>query len=206
MSVIVAIKENGKIYIGADSQSTRGSCRASLSNPNNYKIWKVKGVDNCIMGHVGALKDACAIRVMNDLVRKIDEINGDIDFEYVVSRIELMIRDELITHKFISDDNAYEDMESRFIFCYKDKMYTISYGAVIEQDDFVAIGSGESSAIGSLVSTEGLPAKERIIKAIKASVTNDIYVDYPIILTDTEFAKFKIISEENESKYIKSHK
>lgn len=173
MSVIVAIKENGKIYIGADSQSTRGSCRASLSNPNNYKIWKVK---------------------------------GDIDFEYVVSRIEPMIRDELIAHKFISDDNAYEDMESRFIFCYKDKMYTISYGAVIEQDDFVAIGSGESSAIGSLVSTEGLPAKERIIKAIKASVTNDIYVDYPIILTDTEFAKFKIISEENESKYIKSHK
>ena len=203
MSVIVAIRENNKIYIGADSQVTRGGCRASLSNPNNYKIWKVKGVDNCIMGHVGNLRDACAIRVMDDLVREIDVIHDEIDFEYVVRRIEPMIRDELIDHRFISDDKPYTDMESRFIFCYRDKMYTITYGSVIENDDFVSIGSGESAAIGSLVSTIGQAPEERIIKAIKSSVTNDIYVDYPIILTDTETTEFEIIAEENEKKFLR---
>ena len=206
MSVIVAIKENGKIYLGADSQVTRGGCRASLSNPNNYKIWKVKGVDNCIMGHVGALRDACAIRIMDNLVREIDVIHDVIDFEDMVSRVEPMIRDELIDHRFISEDNPYTDMESRFIFCYRDKMFTISYGGVIEHDDFVSIGSGESSAIGSLVSTVGELPEGRIIKAIKASVANDIYVDYPIIMTNTETTSFKIISENDERKYLTSNK
>ena len=41
MSVVVAIKENGKVTIGADSQCTRGGTRRTLSNPNNYKVWKV---------------------------------------------------------------------------------------------------------------------------------------------------------------------
>ena len=43
MSVVVAIKENKKIDIGADSQVTRGGTRRTLRNPNNYKVWKIKG-------------------------------------------------------------------------------------------------------------------------------------------------------------------
>ena len=35
MSVVVAIKKDGIIYMGADSQVTRGGTRTSLSNPNN---------------------------------------------------------------------------------------------------------------------------------------------------------------------------
>ena len=95
MSVVVAIKKDGIIYMGADSQVTRGGTRTSLSNPNNYKIWKVKGVDNCLMAHVGSLREACVIRVMNDLVREIDVYHECVDFEYVVRRIVPAIIDEL---------------------------------------------------------------------------------------------------------------
>ena len=49
MSVVVAIKENGKVTIGADSQCTRGGTRRTLSNPNNYKVWRVLDAENCIM-------------------------------------------------------------------------------------------------------------------------------------------------------------
>ena len=45
-------------------------------------------------------------------------------------------------------------MESRFILAYKDKLFTITYGCVLEHDDFVSIGSGECEAIGSLLSTK----------------------------------------------------
>ena len=62
MSVVVAIKQDDKIYIGADSQTTRGGTRTTLKNPNNYKIWKVRGVDNCLIGHVGNLRDANVVR------------------------------------------------------------------------------------------------------------------------------------------------
>ena len=36
---------------------------------------------------------------------------------------------------------------------------------------------------------------DRVIKAIKASAANDIYVDYPIVLADTETTDFDVIYE-----------
>ena len=204
MSVIVAIKKDGKVYIGADSQVTRGGCRFLLTNPNNYKIWKVKGVDNCIMGSVGNLRDACAIRVMHNLIREIDVLHDDVDFDYVVNRIEPMIRDELKEHEFIDSSNPYKSMESRFILAYKDKLFTIDYGAVVEHDNFIAIGSGDCQAIGSLVSTIGDECpEERIIKALKSGVTNDLYIDYPFIITNTETTEFDVITENDEKTYVK---
>ena len=79
----------------------------SLSNPNNYKIWKVRGVENCQMGSVGSIRDSCAIRVMDSLVREIDAIHGNVNFDYIVNRIEPMIRDELKGHEFIEKDKSY---------------------------------------------------------------------------------------------------
>lgn len=204
MSVIVALKKNGRIYLGADSQVTKGGSRSSLSNPNNYKIWKVRGADFAIMGHVGVFRDACAIRVVNNFIREIDEIHNDVDFEYVVERIEPMIKDVLKEHEFIDKDNPYKSLESKFIFAYKDKLYTIEYGAVVEHDDFVAIGSGESEAIGSLLSTTEIKNPyERIVKAIKSSAVHDIYVDYPIIITDTKSTEFAVVTEKNEKEFLK---
>ena len=46
-----------------------------------------------------------------------------------------MIRDELKGHEFIEKDKPYSSMDSRFIFAFKDKVFTIEYGAVIEHDD-----------------------------------------------------------------------
>ena len=35
MSVVVAIKENGRVYLGCDSQATKGGTRTTLKNPKN---------------------------------------------------------------------------------------------------------------------------------------------------------------------------
>ena len=66
---------------------------------------------------------------------------------------------------------------------------------MIEIDDCIAIGSGANESIGSLLTSSGEEPVERIIKAIKASAAHDIYVDYPIIISDTETTEFKIISK-----------
>lgn len=201
MSVIVAIKKDGVVYLGADSQATKGSSRTSLSNPNNYKIWKVKGVDNCLMGSVGNIRDACAVRVINNLVSEIDVIYDSIDYEFVVNSIEPAIKKCLKDHEFVDKNDPYESMSSCFLFAYRDKLFTITYGCVIEHDDFVAIGSGECEAIGSLLSTtDETDVRERIIKAIKASAANDIYVDYPIILSSTDCTEFEIVNDKRIEK------
>lgn len=196
MSVVVAIKENNKIYIGADSQVTKGGTRSTLKNPNNYKIWKVRGVDNCLMAHVGNVREANIVRLMDSVITSYDIYANRIDFEFVVKELVQRIFEELKRYGYLKDESFIEEMDSSFIFAYKDQLYTInSDGCVIEVSDVASIGSGKNEAIGSLVSTENEPAKERIIKAIKASATNDIYVDYPIILIDTENTEFEIINE-----------
>ena len=88
-------------------------------------------------------------------------------------------------------------MESKYLFAFKDKLFIIGFdGSVIEVDDYIAIGSGESESIGSLLTTNSDEDPEtRIIKAIKASAAHDIYVDYPIVLSNTKDLEFKVILE-----------
>ena len=207
MSVVVAIRKGDKVYVGADSQVTRGGTRATLKNPNNYKIWKVLGVNHCLMAHVGVVRDANIVRLSDNLVSDYSAYKGYIDYEYVVKRVVPGIISELKGAGYLKDEQYFESMESRYLFIYKDKMYTINTdGCVLEVDDYVAIGSGEDQAIGSLLSTEGEDPETRIIKAIKASAASDIYVDYPIILTNSKDMNFRVINELEESKYIKSNK
>ena len=198
MSVVVAIKENGKVTIGADSQCTKGGTRRSLSNPNNYKIWKVLDSENCLLGHVGLVREANVIRVARDLVPEMTRIKDKVDFSFVVKRLVPTMFEELEEYRVIKKGDNPPEFDSSFLFAYKDKLFYISgNGTVIEIDDYCAIGSGECEAIGSLLSTEGETPEERIKKAIKASAANDIYVDYPIVITDTESTEFKMFYEKD---------
>ena len=198
MSVVVAIKENGKVTIGADSQCTRGGTRRTLSNPNNYKVWKVLDAENCLFAQVGLVREANIIRVARDLVPEMAQLKDKVDFSFVVKRLVPRMFEELDEYRAIKKGDNPPEFESSFLFAYKDKLFYISGNAtVIEIDDYVAIGSGECEAIGSLLSTEGEPCEERIKKAIKASAASDIYVDYPIVITDTDKTEFKVYYEKD---------
>ena len=204
MSVVVAIKENGKVYIGADSQVTKGGTRTTLKNPNNYKVWKVIGAENCLMAQVGMFRDSNVIRLMDHLVTDYNIYRNHIDYEFVVKKIVPDIIEELGQYGMIKNPKEVDMLDSSFIFAFRDQLYVIGMDkSVIEVDDYCAIGSGADQAIGSLLSTEGGKPKERIVKAIKSSAASDIYVDYPIILVDTENTEFEIVTEKDEGKYIK---
>ena len=204
MSVVVAIKDGNKIYIGADSQVTKGGTRTTLQNENNYKIWKVDGADHCLMGHVGNLRDANIIRLMRDVVDDYDEYCDRVNYRFIVKYLVPEIIKNLRDAKFLKvSDDYVEYLDSSFLFAYRDKLFYINSDcSVIEINDYVAIGSGANEAIGSLLSTKGQNPKSRIVKAIKSSATSDIYVDYPIILSDTESTEFEIITERSELKYL----
>ena len=186
MSVVAAIKQNGKIYLGADSQVTRGGTRLSLSNPNNYKIWKVRGIPNCLMASVGAMREACVIRIMTNLIREIDALKEEVDFEYVVGRVVPLIKSELEDYGYLDKDKRFDGFDASYLLAIDNSLFYINSDAsVIEIDDCIAIGSGANESIGSLLTSNGEEPVERIIKAIKASAAHDIYVDFPIIISDT---------------------
>lgn len=203
MSVVVAIKDKGRIYIGSDSQVTKGGSRTTLKNPNNYKIWKVEGCEHCLMGHVGNLRDANVVRLMSGIVDDYDEYCDRVNYRFVVKYVVPEIIKTLRNAQFLKEDKYVDFLDSSFLFAYKDKLFSINSDcSVIEIDDYVAIGSGANEAIGSLLSTEKADPKTRIVKAIKASATSDIYVDYPIIISDTENTEFEIVTEKSEAKYL----
>lgn len=203
MSVVVAIKEGNKVYIGTDSQVTKGGTRTTLKNPNNYKVWRVDGAPHCLMAHVGAFRDSNIVRCMDRLVTDYNIFREHIGYEFVVKKVVPDIVEELKKFGMLKDEKYIDGLNSEFIFAYQDQLFLIGFDkSVIEINDYVAMGSGEDQAIGSLLSTEGENPRERIVKAIKASAAADIYVDYPIILTDTEDGEFEIITEKNENKYL----
>ena len=205
MSVVVAIKENGKIYLGADSQVTKGGTRTTLKNPNNYTIWKVDGLPYVMMGSVGDVRDANIIRLLKNVVDDYDEFYDRVDYRFVVKYlVPEIIKSLREAHYLKGNTDDYMDvMESSYVFAYKDKLYYINADcSVIEIDDYIAIGSGADQAIGSLLSTEKEDPRSRIVKAIKSSAACDIYVDYPIILSDTENEDFDVVTERNEANFL----
>ena len=200
MSVVVAIKKDGIIYMGADSQVSCGGTRSTLSNPNNYKIWAMRDVDNCLMGSVGTLRANNIIKVADDLIPEIVDLKGAVTFRFVVRHLVPHLMDELDEYKVLTKDrDNVIHMDASFLLAYHDRLYSIEhYGSVIEIDDFCAIGSGSCEALGSLLSSVGIDDPvERIKMAIKASAAHDIYVDYPIVISNTKDTEYKVYYEKD---------
>lgn len=186
--------------MGADSQVSCGGTRSTLSNPNNYKIWAMSDIDNCLMGSVGTLRANNIIKVASDLIPEIVDLKGNVDFCFVVRHFVPRLMDELDEYKVLckGKDDA-PDMAASFLLAYHDRLYSIEhYGSVIEIDDFCAIGSGSCEALGSLLSSVGIDDPvERIKMAIKASAAHDIYVDYPIVMSNTKDTEYKVFYEKD---------
>ena len=194
MSVTIGIKENGKVYLAADSQCSLGNTKRTISNPNNFKIWKTKGLNNSIMTHTGACKDLGVIRYKRFIPETL-AMRGDIDIEFVQGRMVYDMFDALDERGFTDKEDG-PSMNSSFLFAYEDKLYDITASTyVFEIDDYVAKGSGRDSAMGSLSSTVGEEPEIRLIKAVMAAKNVDLAVGYPIIVTDTEKCEYEVYEE-----------
>jgi ATP-dependent protease HslVU (ClpYQ) peptidase subunit len=140
---------------------------------------------------------------MDNIIDDYDEYCERVNYRFVVKYVVPEIIKTLKNYNFLKMSDDYLDsLDSSFLFAYKDKLFLINYDcAVIEIEDYVAIGSGAQEAIGSLLSTEGEEPFSRIVKAIKASAASDIYVDYPIVVSDTQTTEFEVINEDTNENH-----
>jgi len=200
MSVIVAIKEKGKVYFGCDSQVSNSRSKFTLTNSNNFKIWKMKKFESIAMvGGVGSLRDINIIRVESELIDELSFYKDIIDFDYVVSRVVPKMFEILAKYERLSkDSDCIKYMNSSYLISIKSNIYEIGMdGSVIEVDDYTAIGSGQDIALGSLNTSLKLSPKERIIKAIQASCKTNLYVNYPIVITSTDSDEVTLIHSDD---------
>jgi len=198
LSVVVAVRDTDRIWIAADSQVTRGWTKGLITSVHSFKIFPTKG--NLTMGVVGTLRDANLLATSDTVfISEAAILKNEITFKEIVRGTVPAIFKELREHRrtYIKDNVEY--LDSMVIIAYKDKCFMISQdGCVEELDDMFAMGSGgdvAESAYTVLRDVE-LTGKEKAIKSIMSSCERDLFVGFPIIITDTLTNQYELFSGE----------
>lgn len=181
MSIVIAIRCNNKIYLGADTQATKGQIKERTS-----KIWKVEHLKNSAFGWTGSLRNSQLVKYAPGIITEFEEFNG-IDTRFVVLNLFDRVYELFRLHGIVpKEDKEPRELNDEFIFACKDNAWVISYdGSVTEIDDYLCIGSGSDVALGVLETNKGDDPKTRIEKAIKASSDKTLYVNSYIEIIET---------------------
>lgn len=194
MSVVIAVKSNGKVLMGGDCQVSCGGSKATLVSPHLMKVWGVEGHPNTLMGGVGALRDlniAYANDTYYDTTR--DELNKDLDFKFVINKVVPNMLNLFTDHGRAENKNGIISINSSFLFAQKEQCYQIdSDGCVLDlsyDGECMAIGSGATiakSAYNTLVDVEDLTVEEKVLKALIQACEEDLHVNFPVYVRNTE--------------------
>ena len=194
MSVVVAVRDTDRIWLATDSQVTSGWTKSLLLSKHSFKIFKFPS--KITIGGVGSLRDLNILSTSDvEFISEVNLLKDDITFKSLVRETVPKIFEEL--HKFhrVTKEDGVLYMESMFVIAYKECCYMICEdGAVLELNDMFAIGSGGNvaeSAYTILRDTE-LSPKEKAVRAVISSCERDLFVDFPIVVTNTLTDEFEI--------------
>lgn len=152
MTCVVAIKDGNKIWMGADDMITTGSDYYMLG----YN--KIIKRNNMLIGLAGNLHIMQLIQC--GFFPKLQQTDKQNDLEYLVMTLAQELRKML--EKFKAFDKDKEDDETpsvEMLIAYRGKIYKITDDlCVLEaEQNFQAIGTGHAIAMGSLLTTKGMP-------------------------------------------------
>jgi ATP-dependent protease HslVU (ClpYQ) peptidase subunit len=214
MSVVVALKSGDRVYVGTDSQVTYGwRLATTLSNKNNWKIFRPEKDPDVIVGVTGALRDRDLLYCMEEFTDELARLKDEVNYKHIVTKVIPKILKLMQDNKRIESRNDNDTpsgtqpaadqidgqyMSSRIILTYKNDIYKISQDlCCIVIDGFCAIGCGEELAMGYLNGATELiqnNPKQAVINAIKSACKSDSFVDYPIVIMTSD-GEEEIITE-----------
>lgn len=146
MTCIVAIVEDGKIWMGCDSLVSYGHIVSIIGT-------KIVKKENIIMGFAGRVRDINLIKFGFEIPSKDEKIN---DYEYMATVFTTAIRKRLKEYGAIKIDDSEETGQAYILIGYNNRIYRMSYdfsATRVEDINFFALGSGQELALGSLHST-----------------------------------------------------
>lgn len=196
MSVVVAIKDGSRVWVGCDSQVTSGYTKSTLKS--QMKIWKPEDDNEIVMGLVGDLRDSNILSTAKEWIEELPKLKNEVNFKYIVRNLVPKIFKELNSFGRMKTKDGMQFIESNIIFAYKDKAFNIYYdGTVTEMNDILADGSGHRLCLGAWngLKDKDIPIKDKLVQVIKAACQNDLYVNYPIIIMNTKNDEVEIIEK-----------
>lgn len=190
MSVVVAIKEKGVVYMAADTMVTVGDSKRHLKDDSSQKIWAVADTPNCIMGGAGYLRDINCVRYCtSEIIPEINLIKNNLTIGTIMMGTVPVIFDTIRQYNQIINGEKTEDigMQSSFLIAYKGQCFHIMPDGLVEEiPDYEAIGSGADAALASLKHTQGESVYTRLYKALEAAADISLYVGEPYVCLNTE--------------------
>lgn len=194
MSVVVAVRDNEKIWLATDSQVTSGWTPSLILSQHSFKIFKTK--NNINIGGSGSLRDLNIISTSDvDFISENCILKNNITFNHIVRDTVSKFFNELSKFQRLKIKDGITEMQSYFIIAYKTSCFLIGFdGAVMELDDMFAIGSGADVAESAyiILRDTDLSAKDKAVRAVMSACERDLFVNYPIIVTNTLIDKFEL--------------
>jgi ATP-dependent protease HslVU (ClpYQ) peptidase subunit len=162
MTCIIGLAENGKVYIGADSQAATNWNKRIVVQP------KVFLNGPFVIGYTSSFRMG---QLLQYQLAVDPQLSGEDDYHYMVAVVAEAIRDCFKTHGWAKVENNQEEGGS-FLIGYRGKLYEVASDmSVLEYiDGFSAIGCGANYALAAMAALEDMPPVDRIRRALEIAV------------------------------------
>ena len=190
MSVIVAVKHNGAVYMGADSQTTYGNeVKKNSVIESERKITKLN--NGLLIGGVG---NASIIRRIVNSKDIFTVPSEGLSKKYIVTQIipilfKFLDEKQLLSDKDEEDDDDEElcSMHCSFIIAHNDKLFYINRRlGVWENSKFCVAGSGGAFAFPYLSAFDDCgDVNGQLLNAMRGSAKHDAAVSGPYVFIDS---------------------
>lgn len=188
MSLIVAVKDGGRVYMGADTQTTSGKliCRPKMQD-GTFKIAIMP--NGVLLGHAGQFRCSQRLSLKTEWFENLPQ--DGITKRFLVKEIIPKFKDELKSINALDNGSA----NCTHLVVWRDRIFVIeSDFSVLAVDNFVAIGSPDW-AYPALME-EGKTVREKIIKALDVASKYMTTISPPYVLIDSQNLTFEVVKEE----------
>lgn len=181
MTCIVGLIDNGKVYIGADSQVTAGHTKMTLPEGSG----KVIRNGDFLIGCCGDVRALNILRFrFTPPAHHPPEMD---DLAYIATSVVDAMRESFKSAGAVKiEDNVEGNGGSLFVLGYHGRLFKISSDwSVFETiDPFVATGSGEEFALGALHAVPAGKPSVRITKALEAAERFNAWCRGPFVIEE----------------------
>ena len=192
MSVVMAVKQGNRIWLGADTQSTRGTDRYNQLSPHDFKVTKL---DNGMLLSMTGETASSQFILAHPEWFTVDENKG-LTKKHIVRKIipnmyKALEDEELLERE---DRGTPPITKCTIMIAYQDKLFKICRDLqVIRHEDYLAIGSGSNAVVYGLSKIDKTKdVNEQLLRLLKISAKHDANVSAPFVLIDTQDLQYTI--------------
>ena len=184
MSILIALKSGGRVYIGGDRESMQdGSIETDTS-----RVWEPYDAKGFVIGCIGSVKVISALKNRSLFQYYDNYLNYSFTKTYLPRRIADAIKDLSNDEEaYFEDERGVWELNAAFLIASHNRLFYMNQrGEIVEIEDFCVLGDDMSFAYDSLRATGDIADPiERIKRAVAASVGNKVDIEYPVSVCRT---------------------